>query len=80
MFSMALRGWSGSGSPWRLRSSPCLANAFLNWVLIFGTLGFPALGVRGAAIATIVSRWLEAGIVLAVTYTKKHPPAGSSGN
>lgn len=35
------------------------ANTFLNWVLIFGKLGFPALGVEGAAIATLCSRVLE---------------------
>ncbi len=34
-------------------------NVFLNWVLIFGNLGAPALGVRGAAIATLIARILE---------------------
>ena len=36
-----------------------LCNTFLNWVLIFGNLGAPAMGVRGAAIATVTARCLE---------------------
>ena len=36
-----------------------IVNLILNWVLIFGNLGFPALGVMGAAIATLISRVLE---------------------
>lgn len=36
-----------------------LCNTFLNWVLIFGNLGAPALGVKGAAVATLTARALE---------------------
>lgn len=36
-----------------------IVNIFLNWVLIFGNLGFPVLGVRGAAIATLIARIFE---------------------
>ena len=39
-------------------------NVFLNWVLIFGNLGAPALGVEGAAIATLISRVVEFLIML----------------
>lgn len=46
-----------------------LCNTFLNWVLIFGNLGAPALGIRGAAIATLISRMLE-WIIIAVHMRK----------
>jgi putative MATE family efflux protein len=39
-------------------------NLVLNYLLIFGHFGFPALGVRGAAIATLVSRIIELLIVI----------------
>ena len=40
------------------------ANTFLNWVFIFGKLGAPAMGVRGAATATLIARLLEITIVI----------------
>ena len=39
-------------------------NFVLNILLIFGYLGFPALGVKGAAIATVVSRFVELFILI----------------
>ncbi|MBG9981172.1 MATE family efflux transporter [Facklamia lactis] len=41
-----------------------LFNAFFNYILIFGKLGFPALGVLGAAIGTIIARFAELGVLL----------------
>ncbi|NLE24772.1 MAG: MATE family efflux transporter, partial [Clostridiaceae bacterium] len=45
-------------------------NLCLNYVLIFGKLGFQAMGVRGAAIATIIARWVEG--ILIVGWTHSH--------
>ena len=45
-----------------------LTNLCLNYVLIFGKLGFPALGCDGAAYATVVSRYVELGIVAIVAH------------
>ena len=36
-----------------------VSNTILNWVFIFGKLGAPAMGVEGAALATLISRMLE---------------------
>jgi MATE family multidrug resistance protein len=43
-----------------------LINAFFNWILIFGQFGAPALGVRGAAWATVASRAYMVLVLFAV--------------
>jgi len=48
-------------------------SAFLNWVLIFGNLGMPRMGVRGAALGTLIGRVLEMCIYTAVLLARKTP-------
>ena len=48
------------------------ANIVLNWVLIFGNLGFPALGIKGAAIATLLSGLIEVACMLSYLYVRQH--------
>ena len=43
-------------------------NLGLNYVLIFGKLGLPALGVQGAALATVISRYVELMILILWTH------------
>ncbi len=50
--------------------SAVFVNLALNWVLIFGNLGAPALGVTGAAIATVISRYVE--LLIVVMWTHLH--------
>jgi MATE family multidrug resistance protein len=50
-----------------------LANAALNWVLIFGHFGAPALGVIGSAWATTISRWLLLLLLLGLTWRQLRP-------
>lgn len=46
-------------------------NLILNYILIFGKFGFPVMGVAGAAIATVVSRYVQALIVIVWTHSHK---------
>lgn len=45
-----------------------LTNLVLNYVLIFGHFGAPAMGVRGAALATVISRFVELAVVAGWTH------------
>lgn len=46
-------------------------NLCLNYLLIYGKLGLPALGVVGAAVATVISRYVEAAVVILWTHGHK---------
>ncbi len=48
-----------------------LVNLGLNYVLIFGNFGAPALGVQGAAIATVISRYVELAICAGWSHLSK---------
>ena len=69
-----LRGAGEPNVPMKASIAALLVNLCGNWVLIFGHLGFAPMGVRGAAIATVLSRYVEAGMVLRLA--KKSPNCG----
>ena len=49
-----------------------LMNALLNWVLVYGHLGSPALGASGSAWATLVSRWVMVTLLVGFGWRALH--------
>lgn len=60
--------------PMRASVTAIFVNLVFNYLLIYGKLGFPAMGVRGAAAATVLSRYVELALILLGTHGKKTPP------
>jgi MATE family multidrug resistance protein len=53
-----------------------VVNVIVNWILIYGNLGAPALGVEGAAWATVLSRAVMAGMLFAtILYREREVPS-----
>jgi len=59
VFVTALNATGDTKTPLYVKLVSIVLNVGLNYLLIFGNLGFPALGVQGAAIATVVVNVLE---------------------
>jgi len=58
-----------------IAAASIIVNTILNFLLIFGIGPFPALGVEGAAIATVIARTAETVFLLIFIYHKKYPSA-----
>jgi len=76
-YSTALRSTEHVKLPMLISLLALSLNTTLNYCLILGNFGFPALGVKGAAIATVISRVLEVGLLLFFTYRQKLPAAAN---
>ncbi len=70
-YSGILRSCGAADIPMKAGILALVANLVGNYILIFGHLGFAPMGVRGAAIATVISRYLEAGMLLIVCRRRK---------
>lgn len=70
-YSGTLRESGETMLPMKAGLAAVLVNLVGNWILIYGHLGFPALGVQGAAIATVLSRFVELSIILYAVHVRK---------
>lgn len=74
VYSSTLRECGETLVPMKAGIAAIFINLGLNYILIFGKLGFPALGVVGAATATVIARFVECAIVViwAHLHTDEH--------
>lgn len=70
VYASTLRECGETVLPMKAGIVAVLINLIFNYLLIYGKFGFPEMGVRGAAVATVLSRYVEACIVL--SWTHKH--------
>ena len=74
LLSSTLRECGETVLPMKAGIAAIFVNLCFNYLLIYGKFGFPRLGVRGAAAATVLSKYVEMGIILiwCMKNTKKH--------
>jgi putative MATE family efflux protein len=76
-FAMVLRSCGFTRIPFNAAAAALSTNVLLNALLIFGLYGFPALGVRGAALGTLIARTIETTLIIGLSYRRKRPAAAS---
>jgi len=69
-YSSTLRETGETVLPMKAGVVAVLINLVINYLLIFGSFGFPKMGVNGAAIGTVISRFIQALIV--IVWTHRH--------
>ncbi|MGG5463182.1 MATE family efflux transporter [Clostridium sp. B9] len=74
-YSSALRSTEQPSVPMYASLIGVLVNACLNWVFIFGNLGFAEMGVAGAALATTIARFIEMIVIVVFVYLSKNKVA-----
>ncbi|HSQ87340.1 MATE family efflux transporter [Romboutsia sp.] len=71
VFSMSSRGVRNPKLGMFCSSIALIINIILNYGLIFGNLGLPMLGVKGAALATVIARIIELILIIGYVYFAK---------
>ena len=71
VFADTMRQTGDTVTPMIAGFSAVVVNCLFNYLLIFGKAGFPEMGVRGAAVATALSRFCELAILIGYLLTHK---------
>lgn len=71
IFSSTLRETGQTVIPMVTGFVAVFTNCALNYILIFGKFGAPALGAEGAAIATVISRYVECAVFITYVFIKR---------
>jgi putative MATE family efflux protein len=82
VFSFTLRSIEQARIPMSATAAALVINGVCNFLLIFGVSRggrqiIPALGIQGAGMATVISRFVECALLLTVVYAKGLPVAGT---
>ncbi len=72
LFYSGLRSTKRAVMPFAVSLISIVTNTVLNAILINGLFGAPALGVKGAAIATLVARIVEFTVLVLIIYARKY--------
>lgn len=72
IYEASLRALGNTTMPLMGGVIAAVANVALNYALIYGNWGFPALGVAGAAWATVIARGLQLAFILGWIYWRRH--------
>ena len=76
VISGVLRSMGNTRLPMLISVLSILTNVVFNALLIFGLAGFPRMGVRGAAVATVIARVLELALLVLFAFRKGAPLRG----
>lgn len=79
VYASTLRECGETVLPMKAGIISVLVNLVFNYLLIYGKFGFPKLGVQGAAIATVLSRYVEVLIIVIWTHRHKEKNAFTEG-
>ena len=78
IYNFSLRSIGNAIQPMLISAVALICNAFFNYMLIFGKFGAPAMGVEGAALATVIARIVETTVLVVSVYAKRGVLAASA--